>query len=152
MKNQEIPSLGYLIHDVARLLKRRFASSVRDHGLTLPQWRLLAQLKRAGDMSQASLANLIDSDPMTVSRMAERLEAAGLVTRLPDPNDSRAKLVRLTETSLKMFEELRPVSIAVYHEALEGISQDERDALLSALERMQSNLNALQATESDVVE
>jgi len=147
MKQQEIPTLGYLIHDVARLLKRRFAESVRHHGLTLPQWRLLAQLKRGGEMSQVALANLTDSDPMTVSRIVERLEAAGLVTRVPDPADSRAKLVRLTQASQKLFEELRPVGMAVYREALKGLSQAECDALLGALERIQSNLCAEQASE-----
>jgi DNA-binding MarR family transcriptional regulator len=138
---QEITTLGYLIHDVARLLKRRFAESTRRHGLTMPQWRVLAQLKRTGELSQVALANLVESDPMTVSRIVERLEAAGLVSRLADPQDSRAKLVRLTNAARNLFEEIRPSGLAVYKEALKGVSVTERNALVAVLNKIHGNLS-----------
>ena len=134
------PSLAYLIHDVARLQKRRFAESARRHGLTLPQWRVIAQLEHEGELSQIAIANLIESDPMTVSRMLERMEATGLVERVPDPSDSRAKLVRLTDSAHALYGAMRKVGEKVYDEALRGVSSNQRTALMAALERMRSNL------------
>ena len=142
MEHSELPTLGYLIHDVARLLKRRFAENTREYGLTMPQWRVLAQLKHAGELSQVTLANLVESDPMTVSRMIERLEGTGLVNRISDPQDSRAKLVRLTDAARDLFEEIKPSGLAVYEEALKGLSAAERKALFAALKRIQANMSA----------
>ncbi len=150
MPSNENVTLHHLIHDIGRLLKRRFAEDTREHGLTLPQWRVLGQLKLAGGgLSQVVLANLIESDPMTVSRMVERLESAGLVSRTADPQDSRAKLVVLTGAARELFEKLRPVSQALHEEALRGFSAVERDALFDALSRIQSNIGAEPASLSE---
>ena len=149
LDRQEFPTLGYLIHDVARLLKRRFAENTRQYGLTMPQWRVLAQLKRNGELSQVALANLVESDPMTVSRIVERLESAGLVSRIVDPNDSRAKLVRLTDAARHLFEEIRPAGIALYEGALEGLSDAERTALLAALKTIHANVSAETAPQKE---
>lgn len=149
VNQQELPILGYLIHDVARLLKRRFAENTREYGLTMPQWRVLAQLKHAGELSQVALANLVESDPMTVSRIIERLESAGLVSRVADPQDSRAKLVRLTKGARDLFEEIRPTGVMVYEEALKGLTVAERSALVSALRKIQVNLSAETAQQKE---
>ena len=150
LDQQELPTLGYLIHDVARLLKRRFAEETREHGLTMPQWRVLAQLKRTGELSQVALANLVDSDPMTVSRMVERLESAGLVSRVPDPQDSRAKRVTLTEAAGPTIDLAREVATQVYARALSGLSETERAAMMHALTHIFDNLVVMAATEKDV--
>ena len=89
-------SIGFLVHEVARLFRRRFEEEARVHGITLPQWRALAEIYKNQGISQVALAGCIDSDPMTLSGILVRLEKRGLVERYPDPNDSRAKLARLT--------------------------------------------------------
>ena len=99
--------LGYLIHEVARLLKRRFEEEAKAHGITLPQWRALAQIALKDNITQRSLADAIDADQMTVSGILDRLEKRGLIDRFPDPKDSRAKLARLIPTATCCSE--RPV-------------------------------------------
>ena len=89
-------SVGFLVHEVARLLKRRFEDEARIHGVTLPQWRALAEISNSEGISQVSLANAVDTDPMTMSGILDRLEKRGLIERFVDPNDSRAKLARMT--------------------------------------------------------
>jgi MarR family transcriptional regulator, transcriptional regulator for hemolysin len=149
-QHQEMLGLGMLIHDVARLTKRRFEETARRHGLTLPQWRVIRQLRKMGSLSQATLAAQIDSDPMTVSRMAERLEAAGLVQRIADPEDSRAKLVRLTPAAEAMYDDMRQVGLSVYEEALHGVSTSDRAALRRGLKKMTDNLGAERAEKKEV--
>ena len=74
-------SIGYLVHEVARLFRRRFEDEARIHGVTLPQWRALAEIHRQEGISQVSLAGCIDTDPMTLSGILDRLEKASADTR-----------------------------------------------------------------------
>ena len=136
---------GYLIHDVARLLRRRFDAAAHRHDLTMPQWRIIAQLSHSEGMSQVELAGVCETDPMTVSGLVERLEAKGLVLRLADPNDSRAKIVTITEKALSMVSELRELAEEIYAEAFAGVSDADRAVALSVLTRISANLSGQRA-------
>jgi DNA-binding MarR family transcriptional regulator len=143
--------LGYLIHEVARLMKRRFEDEARMNGITMPQWRALAQIGVNDGISQATLAACIDADPMTVSGILDRLEKRGLIDRYPDPNDSRAKLARLTDEGLWVFKAARDVGTAMYEAALVGIDEDDRAIAESVLKRMRDNLSG-QVAENEQTE
>ncbi|MDB5540041.1 MAG: MarR family transcriptional regulator [Devosia sp.] len=136
---QQAP-MGYLIHEVARLLKRRFEDQARVHGITLPQWRVLAQIALNEGITQVALAAATDTDPMTVSGVLDRLEKRGLIDRYADPTDSRAKLARLTPEGEQVFTTTRTVGFAMYEAALEGITPEEREIAIKALSRMRDNL------------
>src|SRR4051812_47204216 len=84
-------NVGFLVHEVARLFRRRFEDEARAHGVTLPQWRALVEIYKNDGVSQVSLAGSVDTDPMTMSGILDRLEKRGLIERYADPNDSRAK-------------------------------------------------------------
>lgn len=135
----------YLIHDLARAVRRRFDEQARQHGLTMPQWRVIGQLSKTNEVSQVALASLADMDPMTLSGIIDRLEVKGLVERIPDPNDSRAKLVRTTAKADDLVVEIRSVAHDVYEEALQGLSQDDRKTLFALLGRVVANLSNEQA-------
>lgn len=133
--------LGYLIHEVARLLKRRFEDEAKTHGITLPQWRSLAHIALHEGITQRALADAIDADPMTVSGILDRLEKRGLVIRYPDPTDSRAKLAKLTPQGEAMFRKARETGLAMYEAATVGLTDEEREAMKSALCKMRDNLS-----------
>jgi DNA-binding MarR family transcriptional regulator len=137
---KERAPLGYLIHEVARLMKRRFEDHARAYGITLPQWRALAQIELDEGISQSALAACIDADPMTVSGILDRLEKRGLVDRYVDPADSRAKLARLTEDGRHLFDTARDVGASMYSAALDGVSPDDVAVTQSVLKRMRENL------------
>ena len=80
-------SIGFLISDVSRLLRRRFDERARLIGVTRPQWRALTALSRQEGMQQGALAELLEVEPITLCRMVDRLEEAGLVERRRDPAD-----------------------------------------------------------------
>ena len=100
-------TFGYLVHDLARLLRRRFDAAAQHYGLTLPQWRVIGRLSLHDGISQVALAGLTDTDPMTVSGLVERLEGKGLVIRVTDPSDSRAKIVKITDKATAMVTEMK---------------------------------------------
>lgn len=135
--------VGYLVHEVARLFRRRFEDEARIHGVTLPQWRALAEIHRQEGISQVSLAGCIDTDPMTLSGILDRLEKRGLIERYTDPNDSRAKLARLSPAGLELVTTAKNVGRELYENALEGLTPAEREAVIAGLMHIRDNLNKL---------
>lgn len=132
--------LGYLVHEVARLLRRNFENEARGHGITLAQWRALAQIAHNDSLSQRAIAELTDADPMTVSGVLDRLEKRGLIERFPDPADSRAKLARLTPQGADLVARAKEVGLRMYEDALAGVSAEEQAMVESILSRMRDNL------------
>ena len=128
----QMPALGFLLTDAARLLRRRFEQESRDIPMTSAQLQIIARLKRDEGMGQAALAALLDIEPMTLSRHIDRMEAAGLVERRPDPNDRRARRLHTTEQAARCSSRCASARAIVYEDALPGLSQEERDALLAA--------------------
>jgi DNA-binding MarR family transcriptional regulator len=136
-------SIGYLVFEVARLMKRRFEDEAKLHGFTLAQWRALAEIARGDGISQVALAAALDVDQMTVSGIVSRLEKRGLIARDADPNDSRAKLARLTSEGQALIAEAKNVGRAVYERALSGLDDSQRDHLTLGLRQIRDNLNAM---------
>ncbi len=143
-------TLGYHIHEVARLFRRRFEEEARSHGVTLPQWRTLAEIYRNEGISQVALAAIVDSDPMTLSKILERLEKRGLIERYPDPRDSRAKLARITTAGTIVVETARKVGQAIHARAVAGLSAAEERDLKQALGRVRDNLVAMDAERKEI--
>ncbi len=101
------PTLGFLLHDVARLLRRRFEQNARGTGLTRSQWQVLAYLDQNEGIHQGRLAELLDIEPITLGRIVDRLEILGLIERLPHPSDRRIWLLHLTDAARPKLTQLR---------------------------------------------
>jgi len=142
-------SIGYLVHEVARLMRRRFEEEASVHGFTLPQWRALAEIFRNEGIAQVSLAAALDVDQMTVSGIVSRLEKRGLIDRYPDPNDSRAKLAKLTPAGRELVTRAKNVGRALYENALDGISLADREKMAAQLRLIRDNLNSMTTLEKE---
>lgn len=134
------PTLGFLLHDVARLLRRRFEQRARELGLTRSQWQALAYLAPNEGIQQAALAELLEIEPITLVRILDKLELRGLIERRAHPSDRRCKLLYLTEAARPLLARIRMLGDLTRSEALVGLSADERDALTRMLSTMKSNL------------
>ena len=143
---------SHLINEVARLLRRRFEEETRAYGVTLPQWRVLKEIHHKSGISQVSLAGCIDTDPMTVSGILERLEKRGLIERHPDPADSRAKLATVTAAGKELVETASRVGLDLVESALEGVSETEQLALMRILNHIRDNLTGAGAEQKDLQE
>ena len=132
---------GFLVHDVARLLRREFDRRAGRLGLTRAQWSVIAHLRRRGEgINQAALAELVEIAPITLARLLDRMEAAGWIERRPDPVDRRARRLFLTERARAEFGGMRAMAREVRAKALAGFSAEEVAALMEALERIKANL------------
>jgi DNA-binding MarR family transcriptional regulator len=142
MENSSRPPLGFLLADASRLLRRRFERESRDIPMTPAQLRIIARLSRREGLGQAALAGLLDIEPMTLSRHVDRMEAAGLVERRPDPSDRRARQLFTTEKSRALLQPMREKAEAIYEQVQAGMSAAERATLIAALETIIANLCA----------
>lgn len=133
-------NMGFLLSDVARLLRRRFDERARSIGVTRPQWRVLTTLSRHEGINQVALADLLEVEPITLCRMVDRLQEAGLVERRSDPSDRRAWQLHLTDASRPMIEELRVVAAGMFEEVMDGVGETARAELNKSLEQIRGNL------------
>ncbi|CAN5380572.1 MarR family transcriptional regulator [soil metagenome] len=133
-------TLGFLISDVSRLLRRRFDERARLIGATRAQWKTLVTLARHEGMNQGGLAELLEVEPITLCRMIDRLEEAGLVERRRDPSDRRAWQIFLTAKALPLIDKLRAIADEMTEGALEGIDDATRDVLANSLDAIRINL------------
>ena len=140
----EIPgrTLGFILNDVARLLRKRFEQRARAArlGLTRAQSSVLASLARQEGINQAALAQILEIEPITLARLIDRLQAAALVERRPDPGDRRARLLYLTASAYPLLERIFSLAAAVREDALAGVPETDRARLVEMLLTMKSNL------------
>ena len=136
-------SLGFLLSDVSRLMRRRFDERARSVGATRAQWRTLTTLSRHEGINQGTLADLLEVEPITLCRMIDRLEESRLVERRRDPADRRAWQLFLTEKSRPLLDNLRTVAEEMIGQALTGIDETESERLGALLETIRANLIAL---------
>ena len=134
------PTLGFLLHDVARLLKRRFEQNARGTGLTRSQWQVLALLAQNEGIHQGKLAELLDIEAITLGRIVDKLETQGLIERRPHPSDRRIWLLHLTEAARPKLTQLRQLGEITRGEALAGTTEPDRECLLKTLRILKANL------------
>ncbi|MDP6515691.1 MAG: MarR family transcriptional regulator [Alphaproteobacteria bacterium] len=133
-------SIGFLAHDVSRLLRRNFDRRAKTLGLTRSQWRVLLHLQRTEGINQAGLADILEVEPITLTRLLDRLNEAGWVERRADPNDRRAWRLYLTPKTAPVLERMRELATDMGDEALAGLSPPERDRLIDQLLLVKANL------------
>ncbi|GAB4480532.1 MAG: MarR family transcriptional regulator [Erythrobacter tepidarius] len=139
---------GYRLADNSRQLRRLFDERVRSLGLTGPQARLLLALERSPNANQAFYAERLEIEPITLTRIVDRLEEAGWVERQADPTDRRARILHLTDKSRGIVARLRLTVEGLFEDMLNGFDQAERDSFAASLERIAANLAAARQPEA----
>ena len=142
-------NLGFLLHEVARLMRKRFEQNARDLGLTRSQCQVLAHLARNEGIHQGALAELLEIEPITLTRILDRLEEAGLVERLLHRRDRRLRLLRLTAAAHPLIDDIFAIGALTRGEALDGVPEDDRDRLFEILSSMKTNLLGTAAAECE---
>ncbi|WP_158817915.1 MarR family winged helix-turn-helix transcriptional regulator [Methylocapsa sp. S129] len=144
------PTLGFLLHDVARLLRKRFEQRARNLGFTRSQWQAIVYLSRNEGIHQAGLAELLEIEPITLVRILDKLAERDLIERRQHPTDRRTWLLFLKEAARPLLAAMQPIGEATRAEALDGVSEADRSQLLQTLTQMKTNLMA--ATRAPVAE
>jgi MarR family transcriptional regulator for hemolysin len=131
-----------LLDETARLARTRYDRELRARlpGMTSARCAVLIHLARHKVFNQASLAQILAIRPITLVRLLDRLEAAGFVERIPDPNDRRAYILALTAEALPIIESIHDLNRKACGDLHFGISEAEASQLRALLSRMRAHL------------
>lgn len=133
-------SLGFLISDVSRLLRRIFQLRIEESSLTYAQARALIYISKYQGVRQVVLADILDVQPITLARLIDHLVAEGLVERRPDPTDRRAFQIYLCPAAQPHLDAIQQVSDVIRQDVLRSLSEEEQNVMFGALEKMRNNL------------
>lgn len=135
--NREI---AFTIMDVARMLRTYADQRARQFGISRAQWTVLVRLDRSEGLKQSELAEILDLQPISLTRLLDRLAENGLIERRPDPHDRRANRLYLTPAARPLLAELAELGQEMMDTVLEGFDANANERLLSALDVMRDNL------------
>ena len=116
-----LPEIGETAHALRKAFGRRAASI----GVTGAQWKVLFKLTLKPGLRQTDLADLLDIEPITLTRIIDRLQEAGLVERTPDPTDRRAWRLHVTEKAQPVVGKLRAIADEMTADAFAGIDPND---------------------------
>lgn len=132
--------LGFLIHDVARLLRRAFDRRVKRLGITRAQWFVLAYLHRKDGQRQRDLAEELDMEIAPLGKLLDRLEAGEWIRRRTDPDDRRVTRVYKTEKIDPYLTEMRSEAHQLYAAVMVRMSEGQKELFLDFLAGMRASL------------
>lgn len=135
--------IGYMVSDVARLMRTVFDRRVRDLGLTRAQWLVLTRLYRRPGASQTELASMLEIDRASAGRMVDRMERAGWVERRADQVDRRINRLFLTSEARRAHVDMWEIAVATVDDALSALTPEERLQFTDLTGRVKSRLQAL---------
>ena len=133
-------NFGFLLNDVARLLRTSYDRRIRKLGLTRAQWWVLTHLYRGGGVNQTELAEILEIEKPTLGRLLDRLEAKGWIRREHDPLDRRVWRVHLTREVEPALRTMRAIAAGLRRDALAGIRSADRERFVDTLLAIKGNL------------
>lgn len=135
--------IGWLVTDVARMMRTVFDRRVRALGLTRPQWLALVRLKRKPGCSQSVLADMMEIDKAPLGRIVDRMVEKGWIERRSDPSDRRINRIYLTDRGERVHAAISPISVDTVEDALSELSARDRDELSRLLLIVKSSLSEM---------
>jgi MarR family transcriptional regulator for hemolysin len=131
---------AFLLSDVARMLRTFVDQQARKFGMTRAQWGVLFRLERSEGLKQSELADILDIQPITLTRLIDRLCDNGLIERRSDPNDRRAKRLFLTPAARPLLDRLNAVSTEMLSGILTGIDRSKVEEMTNQFATIKENL------------
>jgi len=140
-------SIGLLMKQCVGGLGREIQERMNAHAVTYAQWPALAALSRQQSRTAADLARELQTDAGAMTRMLDRLEEKGLITRTRDQADRRVTQIQLTTEGLEAVSPIREVLAEVLNQALRGFSEEEFERLRGYLRRVHANVGNCKAAD-----
>jgi DNA-binding MarR family transcriptional regulator len=133
-------NFGFLLNDVARLMRTAYDRRIRTLGLTRAQWWVLTHLFRGDGVSQTELAETLEIEKPTLGRLLDRLEVKRWIRREHDAHDRRIWRVHLTDEVEPALRTMRAIAAELRRDALAGLNAVERERFVDTLLTLKANL------------
>ncbi len=131
---------AFVLSDVARMLRTYADHKAAQLGITRAQWVVLARLDRAEGLKQTELAEILDLQPISLTRLLDKLCDCGLIERRPDPEDRRVKRLFLTPAARPVLEKLGALGENLMATALAGVPHEAVERMVVELGTVKENL------------
>jgi DNA-binding MarR family transcriptional regulator len=132
--------MPYVLNRTTGAVNADFQVVLRDHGMTLLHWRVLAFLQETDGLGISALANAAGVDQATLSRALTVMEKAGYVRREPSKTDQRVLEIHLLPAGKKQFNKVLPPAWAIFERAVEGLTVEEQHEFQRLLKKVWGNL------------
>jgi len=132
----------YLFYTITGQHNRNLRKRLKETGINIARWRVLAVLKDHGRMNISQIVERTIIEQPTVSRIVDQLENEGLAARETRDDDSRFVEVKLTEAGDQIFRKIFPEALKHQDQALKGFTEQETKKLVGFLERIQHNISS----------
>lgn len=136
-------TLGFVMTDLTRLMRKLFKKRFKDQALTMAQARALYYIARFQGIRQVELADMLEIKPISLVRLIDLLVDASLVERRQDPKDRRAYQLYPSPTAQPILDEILRVIQSIQKDALAGLSESEITTVATALQKMRDNMTSL---------
>ncbi len=134
--------LPYSLTNIAMQMSAQFSEHYKQQfDLTVPQWRVIANLARYGQCSAKELCDLAQMDKSTVSRAVKSLLMRDLLTARANPIDKRASLLALSAQGISLHEQIIPNALAWQSKLISEIDSHEFQQFIDTLSKLSSYLN-----------
>lgn len=134
--------IAFTIMDVARMLRTYADQRARQFGISRAQWTVLIRIDRTEGLKQSELADILDMQPISLTRLLDRLAENGLIERRADPNDRRANRLYLKPAARPLLEQLAALGADMMTTVLDGLDTKTVERMLSDLGLIKDNLRA----------
>lgn len=131
---------AFTLNDVARMLRTYADQKAAQFGITRAQWVVLVRLDRSEGLKQSELAEVLDLQPISLTRLLDKLAECGLIERRADPVDRRAKRLFLTPAARPLLEKLGDLGEDLMATALVGVAPDSVERMIGELGIVKENL------------
>lgn len=145
--NEFVP---YLLSITSNAVSGRISQEYRTRfGLSVPEWRVMAVLGDSGALTQRELTRLTVMDKVAVNRACKVLEERGLVSRRPNAQDGRSHLLELTESGVRMHDEIMPLALEMERRLFSNFTPEEVADFRHLLDRVRGEVDDLDADDID---
>ena len=142
----------FTLGELQRLVRAYADKEAARFGITRAQWAVLARVERSEGMKQSELAELMEMQPITLTRLVDKLCDSGWIERRGDETDRRVNRLYLRKAGRQLLGKLSGLRSELTATALEGINPADAHRLLGQLEQIKGNVrNAIQSTHGEQV-
>jgi DNA-binding MarR family transcriptional regulator len=135
----------FTLGEVQRMVRAYADKQAARYGITRAQWAVLAKVERAEGLKQTELAEMMDMQPITLTRLIDKLCDNGWIERRGDQNDRRVNRLYLRKAARPLLGKLAGLRSELTATALEGITPADAHRLLDQLDLIKENVrNAIQ--------
>jgi MarR family transcriptional regulator, transcriptional regulator for hemolysin len=131
---------AFTLNDVARMLRTYADYKAAQFGITRAQWVVLVRLDRSEGLKQSELAEMLELQPISLTRLLDKLCDGGLIERRADPIDRRAKRLFLTPAARPLLEKLGDLGEELMTTALAGVERENIEQMVAQLDVVKENL------------